>query len=301
MVISSVSEENIFYELLDNTKDNIKYAFENNWPYILQATRNGYMTYGDTETKVYYTKRFPNVERSPIVIVNALGRYPRECISKLALNNHKNNINTIVKNVPSNNLQWWLENNFTETTTPWSHYSIKDDNTFPQYIVLNETILLKGFKEDVKYQINRFQKRPISTIQYSENYNKEAMRLLDDFSIYSQNKGNDYANEVKNGHLFFFDNLIQKRIRFAHIENDRLIGFSFLTPVNNIIFYNAVICQYERNIMKYLVYQSLKLLAERNIYKYFCMQGSENEGQDYLKKRLGASIVIQKTHLTYSP
>jgi hypothetical protein len=52
--------------------------------------------------------------------------------------------------------------------------------------------------------------------------------------------------------------------------------------------------------MKYLVYQSMKFISDNhpNI-KVFGMQGSENAGQDNLKRRLGPSAVINKTHIIY--
>jgi len=52
--------------------------------------------------------------------------------------------------------------------------------------------------------------------------------------------------------------------------------------------------------MKYLVFQSMKfVLDEYPNIELFGMQGFENEGQDYLKKRLNPFEKIKKVHLIY--
>jgi hypothetical protein len=53
--------------------------------------------------------------------------------------------------------------------------------------------------------------------------------------------------------------------------------------------------------MKYLVYQSMQFVIDYYpSIKIFGMQGSENAGQDNLKRRLGPSMSINKTHIIYS-
>lgn len=292
-------QEDLFYQYLSQTKNIQKSAFENNWPYILQATRNGLHVFEKNDSILYYTKRVKGDDISPNVIVNYLGFHDEELVVSFVESQLQKGVHTIVKNVDVHKLEKWKKLGFTETSNPWSIYSSRDDNSFPQYNVSRKTIESVQFGDDVKSQIQKFSKsRVIHVEAYDSAYDADAKKLLHSFSEYSQIKGNDYAEEVENAHLFFFDENIKHKIRLQHVENGELVGFSFLTPVGNICFYNAVICKKERNLMKYLVYQAMDFVCKKYPkIQIFGMQGSENAGQDYLKKRLRPCEIIKKTHI----
>ena len=293
-----MNREEEFYNFLYQTPNINLGAFENNWPYIIQSTRNNIYTKQGFSSIVYYTYR-----KKDIVIVNSLGLNRKKLIVDFCkkLNKNHNIRNIILKNVDVNELKWWIKNGFELKTTPWSKYSKMDDNSFPQYNVSTETVEKMDFKNDIQRQIKSFiKKRKIFTEEYKNKYDFDSKNILLNFSKYCENKGTDYAHEVYNAHTFFFDKSIKNKIRLQHIENNKLIGISFLTPVSDICFYNMVICKYERNLMKYLVYQSMNfVIKEYPNIKLFGMQGSENEGQDYLKRRLRPSEKIKKIHLIY--
>ncbi len=292
-------QEESFYKYLSQTKDIKRSSFENNWPYILQATRNGFFVVEKNDSILYYTKRVKGDSLSVNVIVNYLGPNNKELVISFANSELDKGIHTIVKNIDIENIGWWQSFGFVETSIPWSPYSLRDDNSFSQYNVARQTVESVGFGNDVNDQIRRFDKtRKILTEEYDPVFDSDARKLLHNFSEYSESKGNDYSREVENGHLFFFDESIKHKIRLQHIEKGELIGFSFLTPVGDVCFYNAVICKKERNLMKYLVFQAMDFVC-RNYpeIQMFGMQGSENAGQDYLKRRLRPSEVINKTHL----
>jgi len=293
-----MKNEKEFYSFLHKTPEINLGAFENNWPYILQSTRNNLFIKRDFSSIAYYTYR-----NKDIVIVNSLGAKRKELVMDLCNELIKNHgvENIVLKNIDINELDWWIKNGFRQKTTSWSKYSIADDNTFPQYNVHAKTVKEVDFKDDIKRQIKSFvNKRKIITFEYENSYDIECKNILLDFSSYSENKGNDYAQEVYDAHKFFFNSNIKNKIKLQHIEHGKLIGVSYLTPVDNVCFYNMVICKYERNLMKYLVFQSMKfVLDEYPNIELFGMQGFENEGQDYLKKRLNPFEKIKKVHLIY--
>lgn len=291
--------EEEFYQKLSDTSDIQKSAFENNWPYILQATRNGLYTKENKTSVVYYTTRHQG-DSSCLVIVNALGQERKQLIIDFAQQAFSEGKKIIIKNINKTELNWWLKSGFRETTEDWSRYSFRDDNSFSQYNISYRTVKNLEFSNSLRRVIRRFnRKRKIITELYNFKYDEKSKELLGKFSKYSENKGNDFAIEIENGHRFFFDESIKNKIRLQHIENDELVGFSFLTPVNGIIFYNALICRTESNLMKYLLFQSLTLIIQ-NYPKttLFGIQGSESEGQDNFKRKFKPSEIIEKTHLT---
>lgn len=292
-------QEETFYRYLSVSKNIKKAAFENNWPYILQSTRNGLFVVEDCDSILYYTKRIKGDPLSLNVVVNYLGQDARSLVLSFADSELKKGIPTLIKNVDIQEMDFWKQAGFVETSEHWSIYSKRDDNSFPQYNISRATAINADFGKDVASQIRRFDKsRNIVTQEYTASYDIEAKQLLHDFSEYSEAKGNDYSSEVENGHLFFFDEEIKSRIRLRHIEGNELIGFSFLTPAGSVCFYNAVICRKEKNLMKYLVFQSMDFVCKNYPdIQLFGMQGSENVGQDYLKRRLNPCEIIQKTHV----
>lgn len=208
----------------------------------------------------------------------------------------------ILKNIEKDNLKWWLKNNFKETIDPWSQYSFRDDNSFPQYNLTAAVIKEFKFGRHLRHIVRSFNRqRKIATEFYDSKHNEAAQKLLKEFALYAEAKGTDSALEIERGHQFFFDFSIKKAVRLQHIQNGHLLGFSFLTPVGETIFYNLVICQNESNLMKYLMCQSFNFILQ--LYpqvETFGIQGSENAGQDYFKKRFKPSEIIEKTHLIYN-
>ncbi|MFZ2193427.1 MAG: hypothetical protein WAV31_04255 [Candidatus Moraniibacteriota bacterium] len=292
-----MNNESEFYKLLKASPGINLGAFENNWTYIVQSTRDNLFIERSLDSIVYYTYK----DNDSAIIVNSLGPKRKLVVLNLCKKLQKEIKCIIIKNVDLMELDWWIENGFSKKNTPWSKYSSMDDNSFAQYNIHKNTVETRDFKEDIKRQIRYFEKnRNITTVPYENIYNSEVMKMLIDFSKYSENKGNDYASEVVNAHKFFFDDSITTKIMLQHMENNKLIGVSFLTPVEDVCFYNMVICGHERNIMKYLVYKSMEfVISKYPTIRLFGMQGSENKGQDYLKKRLNPFESINKIHLIY--
>lgn len=289
-----------FYTFLEKDSEVNKHAFENNWPYILQATRNGLLISREKESIVYYTKRFQNEEHSSTVVVNALGANRKELVVNLARQEAERGIATIVKNTDVVDLSFFLSQGFQENNSQWSPFSLKDDNTFSQYVVSIEKSRNNQYKKDYRRLVRKFGKRSIETTLFvNENTNKaeEVLRL---FAKYAAGKGVDDEQEIIRAHSFFFDSSIKNKIQLQHFENGEFLGWSFLTPVNDIVFYNAIICRNESNLLKYLVHQGV-LWADDNIkgVQFFGTQGSENAGQDWIKARLNPDEVVLKTHLRY--
>jgi hypothetical protein len=293
------NEESEFYKFLKNTPNLNILAFENNWPYILQATRNGKYKLSFKDSAVYFTLRYKqNIKDNFIVIVNSLGKQRKEAILYLCNLLDKNKIKFLIKNVDRSELSFWLKKGFKESVKPWSRYSFRDDNSFPLYIISSDTIKQRKFNRDYKRLFRRFDKQGITSQNYSSFNDNLARKILTQNANFLFKKGVDKKEEVIGAHLFFFDENINERIRIQHLKGNELIGVSYLTKVNQVVFYNALFCDKKEDLMKYLLYCGMKYAADNfPQVKYFSIQGSENQGQDFFKKRYYPSMSIEKTHI----
>jgi hypothetical protein len=138
---------------------------------------------------------------------------------------------------------------------------------------------------------------------YNNSYDMEAKTLLDNYASYLAKKGVDCAREIVAAHLFFFDDSIEQKIRLMYTENGALTAISFFTPTKDVIFWNAVINEEERNLMRFVLWQSLdfmKGLLSKNfppLPKRISLQGSEVAGQDCWKQSFRPLEIIKKTHM----
>jgi hypothetical protein len=129
----------------------------------------------------------------------------------------------------------------------------------------------------------------------------QAQQLLEEFARYLHVKGVDDEREVIDAQRFFFDTSIVHKIRLQHVEHGELIGWSFLTPVRRTVFYNALVNRPENDLAKYLAHEAMRFVAMHNPeVTTFVDQGSEHAGQDWMKRRFGSSVAIEKTHLEYA-
>lgn len=297
----SNKEEQEFYTFLKSSPDINFYSFENNWPYILQSTRNGQYKFYFKNTIVYFTLRFKQkLANNFIVIVNFLGKERREAVLYLSKIFKENNIKVLIKNVDKTDIFFWKKHDFIESVEPWGKYSFRDDNTFPLHIISRETISNRKFNKDYRRLFKKFDKENIITEDYNFSFDNVTKSLLNKNATFLFNKGVDKKEEVIRAHLFFFDRFILKKIRVQHIKNCELIGVSYLTKVNDVVFYNALFCNKEEDLMKYLLYQGMNYVVHKfPEVKFFSIQGSENNGQDFFKRRYYPSFSIDKTHLVY--
>jgi len=295
----SSKDEQDFYKFLNNSKDITTYAFENNWPYILQATRNGHYKYNFSNSIVYFTLRFkPQSKSNFVVIVNFLGLYRKEAVLELCKYLKQRKINVMLKNIDQKKLSFWKKHGFTESIKPWSKYSFRDDNSFPLHIISSETIRTRRFNKDYKRLFRKFDDVDIKTEPYNSSNDSLVKTLLSKNATFLFNKGVDQKEEIIGAHLFFFDDFIIEKIRLQHLKNGKLIGVSYLTVVNKVIFYNALFCSKEKDLMKYLLYCGMRYATTTfSKVKFFSLQGSENKGQDFFKKRYNPSLSIEKTHV----
>lgn len=292
-------DEKEFYKFLKNSPDVNIYAFENNWPYILQSTRNGQYKFYFKNSIVYFTLRYIyNSKKNFVVIVNFLGKNRKEAVLELCKIFKENKINVLIKNIDKKEIFFWKKKGFIEPKKPWSKYSFRDDNTFPLHIISNETVKTRNFNREYKRLFRKFDKENIKTEPYDTKYNNIAKNLLKKNATFLFNKGVEKKEEFIGAHLFFFNDEIKEKIRLQHIKDNKLIGISYLTKVNDVVFYNALLCKKKSDIMKYLVYAGMQYIVNKfPKVKYFSVQGSENKGQDFFKLRYHPSFSIEKTHI----
>lgn len=307
------SDEEDFYQILQLAEVNPR-CFENNWPYIIQATRNIGFVYKNNKTRIYFYFR-KSVSYDELVIVNMFGEEKIEALSILKEHAILTGFHLCIKNIPIRNLDYWNKIGYCEKTECWDQYSQRDDNSFPECLYDLGAIALSHLpiesgkvrpcRESHANTLRKFIKeRNIKVEEYIAKKHKDAVyNLLIENANFLSNKGVDSRQNVIDAHVFVFDDNLAHKIRLVHVENDCFLGFNYLTVVNNVIFGNALIHINADNLMRFLAWQGFNYLynkLDRDKKYYVTMQGSENYGQYCWKKGFGPSMEILKTHLTYS-
>lgn len=295
-------DEYSFYKLLKISPHINFKAFENNFAYILQSCRPFYKKFKfDEENFVYFT--FRDVEAQPrLIITNSVGKNRRKAVVALAKLALRYDIHTLIKNVSEQDGKYFQKKGFEQSNLKWSNFSIFDDNTFPQYCVGRESIYnLSSINRDYRRIIKKIDNtRAIKTSMLKTDNFTNALKILEDNALFLSEKGIDEADEIIAAHKFFFIKDIKRKILLRHSEGKNVIAYSFLTPVkeSKCAFYNAIFNIKESNLMKYILYSGMKFVFDnyRSIDE-ISIQGSENSGQDFMKKRYNPSTIIFKTHL----
>lgn len=218
-------DEEDFYDCLSHNKTT-PLAFENNWPYIIQATRYRGYKYKKGNSIVYFY--FKNLNfTSPVVFVNYLGPESVDLCLKLTELFNSVKINVLIKNVDTKDLEQWKKSGFSETTSPWNSCSLRDDNSFPDYIYDCERIAnahtprkandgsISPIKRLSGRVLRKFiREREILIEPYIPNLKGEIeiRRMLDKSARYLEAKGTDLYQNVIDAHIFVFDQKIKENI-----------------------------------------------------------------------------------------
>ncbi len=291
------NDEKLFYDYLKKSKVG-KLSFENNWPYIIQSTRDTGFVYEKDGSILYFRPK-----DNQLVVVNRLGKDRQQILSNFIADT-KEKCSILVKNVDLKELEDLKAVGFIETTEPWSKFSFRDDNTFPEYVSDFDSIL--NLKPDsVRHStirvIRKFKKEQgIVSSDYSKDHENEDRKLLRDYADHLNKKGAENSKEVIDAHNFFFSEEIENKQRFSHFNDGKLIAVSFYTPMDIVTFANAIINKNQSNLMRYLLWEGLRCLKEKLIHtRLLSLQGSENVGQDFLKRSFKRVDTIKKTHVVY--
>ena len=293
-----------FYKYL-NISEVDRCAFSYNWPYTIQATRARGYYYQSNQSIIYFYLRKNSNQSYPftLVIVNFLGHDPQTLVYQISEAAKKLNLETIIKNVDRDKIEAWKNFGFRETLEPWSQYSFRDDNTYPEFVYdINKFINLE-FSSRTRTLIRKISRETNYTfVPYSSSFRDSGLRLLGRNSEYLENKGVDFKDEVMNAHDFVFDENIRNKIVLAILDDDKLIGLSYLTHFGETLFFNAIINENKSNLMRFLLWKSVVFycdnLEETQKPCYLALQGSENEGQCKWKVYFNPVRTIQRTHLT---
>ena len=304
-----VNDEPGFYSCLSRSGVDLQ-AFENNFPYILQAARNNPHKYEKGGSVVYLgtkTGEGPDAApHQPIVIPNAIGREHEGLVEEIARAAGRQGISTILKNVDRQKVDRWASRGFRETSVPWSRYSFRDDNSYPQYILdVHSFILLKPDpRARQTYRSIRKIKRemPISIEPYSKRFVDDALRLLDEYASFSQEKGKDFAFEIDQAHRFMFEEEVESKIRLVHLLDGSLVGMTYFSRSDDTIYWNGCLNKNISNIMRLLLWQGASHVIEHHgsRARWLALQGSESKGQDRWKRSFGPARKIEKTHMIFS-
>ena len=310
----TAKDEALFYDFVRSYSVD-KCSFENNWSYIIQATRGKGYKYQLDRSVVYFYFREAN---DSLVIVNCLGKNSLDMVTELALLVKEIGIITIVKNVLISELEKWENKGYKETIAPWSPYSFRDDNTFPEQVYSFTDIAnchlkrkknepkSRSCRKDTSRLIRKFIKeRSIIALDYDRTKHKDIInKLLVNYANYLDNKGVDSSENVYAAHQFIFNEEIKNKTRIVHVEAEKIKGFSYLTLVDNVLFFNAIINENESNIMRFILWQALNFIKEnfKNncCPQYLCLQGSEISGQDFWKRSFACIRSIHKTHVYWA-
>lgn len=301
------NSESLFYALVKSSSVDSS-AFSYNWPYIVQATRKHGFCYHNKNSVVYFYLRKNSIDSKfyRLIIVNHLGHNSEESACELAEAAMKLNILTIIKNIDRDKVLLWNSLGFEETVEPWSDYSFRDDNTFPEYVYDVNKFINREFSSRTRCIINKISREQEYTFfPYNDLFKERGMDLLCRNAEYLQNKGVDYKNEVILAHKFVFDDSIENKVIFAVFSQDRLVCISFLTHFEENLFFNAIINENKSNLMRFLLWKSVVHYCQGlEISKrplYLALQGSENEGQNKWKEFFHPIRTISRTHVTNGP
>lgn len=300
-------DEADFYEILD-ASDVDRSRFENHWPYIIQATRKSGFVYKMGQSRIYSYFR-----DDELVVVNCFGS---DCAQVLKNYAHLNLIPVCIKNVSLTDLTFWESHGFKEKVSSWSNYSLRDDNSYPECIYDLRTLAQAHIPVKVgetrtcrASHANRLRKfirdRAIIIQDYQPSIHCDAVvQLLNSNAEFLESKGMESMQNVIDAHQFVFDDDLQHKRRLVHIENNVVIGFNYLTVIQNVIFGNAIIHQNETDLMRYLVWQGFNHLyqsLDRTVDYFVTMQGCEHEGQYHWKQGFSPVREVTKTHVVCLP
>ena len=299
------NSEELFYNYI-KTSDIDRSSFSYNWPYVVQATRNnGFYYHTDLAIIYFYLRKNANVSPYPynLVVINHLGQYSEQSVYELAEAAQKLCIGSVVKNVDLEKIALWRDLNFHETEKPWSHYSFRDDNSFPEFVYDIKKYVTLKFNRTTRASIKKFlNEKNYIFLPYNDSFKNDGLQLLQENAEYLENKGVDFKHEVFLAHRFVFDDSIKNKVVFAILEENHLIGMSFLTHFQENLFFNAIINQNKPNLMRFLLWKSVAhycaTLEEDKKPLYLALQGSENEGQNRWKSFFHPIRSIYRTHVT---
>lgn len=305
------NDENDFYYSL-RFSDVDQKRFENNWPYIIQATRGTGYIYKVNNTRVYfYIRTIEN--KLELVVVNQFGPEKIDLLKNLKKFVITYQLHLCIKNIAATEISYWLKFGFIEKKTKWNTFSQKDDNSFPECVYELSAIALAHLpiqpgkqrlcRASHANKLRQFLKRRIILLeQYvPERHRALVEQLLKDNADFLEHKGVDTQQNVIAAHQFIFDDYISHKVRLISVENNVVIGFNYVTVVDNVIYGNALIHRSEPDLMRFLVWQGFHYLyhqLNQAQQYYVTLQGSEQLGQYKWKKGFAPLTEVEKIHLT---
>jgi hypothetical protein len=298
------NSEEQFYEYVKYSPID-RSAFSYNWPYVIQATRGCGFYYQNEKAIVYFYLRenTSNPQTHTLIIVNHLGHNSEINVCKIVAAAKRLNIASIVKNIDRDKIPFWNNLGFTETIVPWSDYSFRDDNTFSEFVYDIKKFINLKFSGVTKAIIKKITKEnKYVFVPYDKSFENQAIKLLEKNAEYLANKGVDFQKNVILAHEFIFDDRIKKKAIFAVLENNNLIAVTFMTHVEDNLFFNAIISENKSNLMRFLLWASVvhyynDLEEDNKKPQYLALQGSENEGQNRWKNFFRPERAIYRTHM----
>lgn len=310
--IHSADEQDFYSILAQVTPHNT--CFEYHWPYIIQATRGrGYVYKADKSRIYFYVRNFADLNE--LIVVKMIGNcmLGLACLQKYA---SAPKYKLIIKNVPQEDLDYWKALGYCQKQSPWSNYSLSDDNSYPECIYTLEALALMHCKlkpgqvrmcrASYAQEIRKYLRfRRICVAPYDPTLHKNTVyRLLIENAEFLQNKGIDSRENVIDAHKFVFIDTLLHTVRLVHLENDTIVGFNYLTVINNTIFGNALIHKNESHLMSYCMWQGfyhLYCTFDKSTLYFVTLQGSETAGQYYWKQGFAPIKEISKIHVEWKP
>lgn len=307
----TVQDEIDFYTILRQSPTD-RSCFENHWPYIIQATRARGFVYKHQDTRIYYYFRDTKSVRE-LVVVNMLGSQKESMLAVFKECAMKNQLNLCVKNIPVAEIPHWQTLGFCEKKEPWSQFSVRDDNSFPECIYDLETlaraheVVPSGHKRQCRAShaqgLRKFlRERDIQLVPYDRAVHKDAIyQMLLDNAQFLENKGVDSKQNVIDAHLFVFEDDVLYKERLVSLEHGHIVGFNYITVFDDALFGNALIHKNQSGLMRFLIWQGFNYLynqLDKNKKYTVTFQGSEKPGQYHWKRGFAPLREIHKIHIT---
>lgn len=303
-----IEDEDFFTlkEIVRRSEDDVM-DFEYCPGYLLQACRNLPRVAYVGDNIAFYTKK-SKAKNAPYVVVLVAGMNRRTALTKLCQNLYtKSKQPVIIKNIGKEEETPLLQEKYFrryKTDEFWDDYARYDDNTYPQVVIRNKSLLeMKGkMYKNLREKLSWFQKRySLEIAPYQETDKKVFHTLLRQWARnMSQTHGLDekelFASHTMYGETkdFYYQYLVYEKAQ------KKYVGYISLSAISqNVCGYNALIHDFTvKELYKMMMYKGAEI-ANRLGFEYTNIQGSENNNQFVTKSWFVPERLQEKVHLVY--
>ena len=297
----------ILRELVRRIHTSPPFDFEYCEGYLLQATRNFPKVLYSGENIVFVTKKQNTGDSSYVIVFSEGFDRVDALVQASAYLYRKSNLPVILKNVDTALMKQLKKlTGFREykESEGWGEYAKYDDNTFPQIIIHNRSLL--NFEgptyKNLREKLNWFDRRYVlEVVRYSEEHADAFDDLLERWARQMQEMHHVAKEEFLESHYPFRE---VKNYYYQYLLRDRRsekwVGYLCGSACSESVFgFNALINDFGiQELYRKMMYKMIEI-STRLGFSYTNLQGSETMKQYQTKEWFAPDRLIHKTHLLY--